>query len=61
MKKIRKFLWDLVGVLYFPIYFLAWALHKVARFLLAMSYFGMLEKRYGKDIIKSLFAWRGKY
>lgn len=61
MKKVLKFLWTLVGVFYFPIYILAWVLHKIARFLLAISYFGMLQKQYGKDIIKSLFIWRGKY
>ena len=55
MKKVLKFLWRYVGVLYFPIYLLAWVLHKIARLMLAISYFGMLEKRVGKDIIKSLF------
>ena len=61
MKKVCKFLWRIAGALYFPIYMLAWVLHKIARLLLAISYFGMLQKRYGKDIIKSLFVWRGKY
>lgn len=61
MKKVLKFLWTFVGVFYFPVYILAWILHKVARLLLAVSYFGMLQKQYGKDIIKSLFIWRGKY
>lgn len=50
-----------MGILYFPIYLLAWVLHKIARFLLAVSYFGMMQKQYGKDILKSLFIWRGKY
>ena len=61
MKKVIKAVWDILGIVYFPIYLLAWLLHKVARFLLAMSYFGMLQKQYAKDIIKSLFAWHGKY
>lgn len=61
MKKVLKFLWRYVGVLYFPIYLLAWVLHKIARLVLAISYFGMLEKRVGKDIIKSLFKRHGRY
>lgn len=61
MKKALKLLWDIIGIFYFPIYLLAWVLHKIARLLLAISYFGMLHKQYGKDIIKSLFVWRGKY
>ena len=61
MKKVLKFLWRYVGVLYFPIYLLALVLHKIARLVLAISYFGMLEKRVGKDIIKSLFKWHGRY
>lgn len=55
MKKVLKFLWRCVGVLYFPIYLLAWVLHKIARLMLAIAYFGLLEKQVGKDIIKSLF------
>lgn len=61
MKKVLKFLWRFAGVFYFPVYVLAWALHKVARLVLAISYFGMLEKQVGKDIIKSLFRWHGRY
>jgi hypothetical protein len=55
MKKVLKFLWRCVGVLYFPIYLLAWVLHKIARLMLAIAYFGLLSKQAGKDIIKSLF------
>nr|DAY79815.1 MAG TPA: hypothetical protein [Caudoviricetes sp.] len=61
MKKVRKFLWRYVGVLYFPIYLLAWVLHKIARLVLAIAYFGLLNKQAGKDIIKSLFKWHGRY
>lgn len=61
MKKVLKFLRRCVGILYFPVYVLAWVLHKVARLVLAISYFGMLEKQVGKDIIKSLFKWHGRY
>lgn len=61
MKKVLKFLWRCVGVLYFPIYLLAWVLHKIARLMLAIAYFGLLSKQAGKDIIKSLFKWHGRY
>lgn len=61
MKKVLKFLWRCVGVLYFPIYLLAWVLHKIARLMLAIAYFGLLNKQAGKDIIKSLFKWHGRY
>lgn len=57
----HKFLWRCVGVLYFPIYLLAWVLHKIARLMLAIAYFGLLNKQAGKDIIKSLFKWHGRY
>lgn len=61
MKKALKFLWRCAGVLYFPIYLLAWVLHKIARLMLAIAYFGLLSKRTGKDIIKSLFKQYGRY
>lgn len=61
MKKVLKFLWRCIGVLYFPIYLLAWVLHKIARLMLAIAYFGLLNKQAGKDIIKSLFKWHGRY
>lgn len=62
MKKVLKFLWRYVGILYFPIYLLAWVLHKIARLTLAIAYFGLLNKQAGKDIIKSLFKkWHGRY
>lgn len=60
-KGVLKFLWRYVGVLYFPIYLLAWVLHKIARLVLAIAYFGLLNKQAGKDIIKSLFKWHGRY
>lgn len=61
MKKVLKSLWRYVGILYFPIYLLAWVLHKIARLMLAVTYFGLLNKQTGKDIIKSLFKWHGRY
>ena len=61
MKKALKIIWRILGVIYAPIYVAFWLLHKVARLLLAISYFGMLEKAIGKDIIKYLFIWHGKH
>lgn len=61
MKKISKRVWNILGILYFPVYIAFWLLHKVARFILAISYFGMLENRIGKDIIKYMFNRYGKH
>ena len=61
MKKIIKFIWLLLGVLYFPVYLAFWLFHKIARLLLAISYFGMFEKQVGKDILLNLFNWHGKH
>jgi hypothetical protein len=61
MKKVIKFIWLLLGVLYFPVYLAFWLFHKIARLLLAISYFGMFEKQIGKDIILSLFNWHGRH
>lgn len=61
MKKVIKFIWLLLGVLYFPVYLAFWIFHKIARLLLAISYFGMFEKQIGKDILLSLFNWHGRH
>lgn len=61
IRKIGKFLWLILGYIYYVIYTLSWLLHKVARLLLAISYFGMLNKRMAKDILKSLIVGYGKY
>lgn len=61
MKKMLKIIWYILGVIYVPIYITFWLLHKLARLLLAISYFGMFEKQVGKDIISNLFNWYGKY
>ena len=61
MKKIIKHFWRVLGAVYFPVYAVFWLLHKVARIILAVSYFGMLDKTIGKDIIKQLFIWHGKH
>lgn len=60
MKKVLKIIWRILGVIYAPVYIASWLLHKVARLVLAISYFGMLEKRIGKDIIKYLFIYNGR-
>lgn len=57
MKKIIKIIWLLLGASYFPVYLAFWLLHKIARLLLAISYFGMFEKQMGKGIIINLFKW----
>lgn len=61
MKRNRPMLfiitWALVGLMYLPIFILAWLLHIISRFLLSISYFGMLNARTGKDVLKSLFRW----
>lgn len=43
-------------IIYFPVYCAAWLLHKIARLLLAISYFGLLDWLKGADIIKYLFV-----
>jgi len=55
MKKILKIVWTVLGVLYYPIYAVAWFTHKIARLILAISYFLMFNKRVALDIIKNLF------
>ena len=54
---LRVFTWFLVGVLYFPVFLAAWVLHLVARFLLSISYFGLLNASKGSDVFKSLFTF----
>lgn len=45
-----------LGIVYYPIYALAWILHIVARLILAICYFLMFKFRMGADIIKTLFV-----
>ena len=59
--KIAKITRQILGVIYFPAYVAFWLLHKIARLTLAIAYFGLLNKQAGKDIIKSLFKWHGRY
>lgn len=58
--KIKKetfiiIMWAIVGALYSPIFILAWLLKPIARVLLAISYFGMLDGTMGKAVFKSIF------
>ena len=52
---MKKAINIVLSILYVPIYFLSWTLHKIARVLLAISYFGLLDFRRAKDIVKYLF------
>lgn len=56
MKKVIKYIWQILSWCYYPFYLLFWVLHIVARLLLALAYLGLLEKHKAKDIWKSL--WR---
>lgn len=59
--KKLKVIWGILGIIYFPVYIASWLLHKIARLILAISYFGMLEKQVGKDIVSNLFSWHGRH
>lgn len=50
-------LWIILGVIYSPIYIAAWLLRLVARFLLSISYFGLLQGKMGCQVFKSLFSF----
>ena len=50
-------LWTLVGLLWAPIFIASWLLRIIARFLLSISYFGMLNGKMGRGVFKSLFTW----
>lgn len=45
----------LAGLVVIPLFTLGWALHKVARFVLAIAYAFMFDFRKAKDIIKYMF------
>ena len=48
--------WTLAGLCYAPVFIAAWFLHIVARLLLSIAYFGMLNGQRGRDVFKSLFS-----
>ena len=49
--------WALMGLLYSPIFIAAWLLHIIARLLLAISYFGLLNGKQARDVFNSLFRF----
>lgn len=53
-------MWAIVGALYSPIFILAWLLKPIARVLLAISYFGLLDGKMGKAVLKSAFKMYSK-
>jgi hypothetical protein len=55
LSKIRYIIHIVIGLIYFPIFVASWLLHKIARLLLSLSYFGMLEPYKGRNVIKWLF------
>lgn len=61
MKNKGKILWRVAFCLYAPIYIVSWGVHKIARLLLAISYFGLGEFRKGRDIIQYLFKKHGRH
>ena len=54
-KTFKETVWVILGIIYYPIYAIAWLLHKVARLLLAIAYFFMFQGHLAKDIITHLF------
>lgn len=53
-------MWAIVGALYSPVFILAWLLKPIARLLLAISYFGLLDGTMGKAVFKSAFKMYSK-
>lgn len=54
-RNLLFYLTIVVGALYSPFYIAFFLLLKVARLVLAISYFGLLCPRKGVDILKSIF------
>lgn len=55
MKKLFRILWDILGVIYYPIYLVFCIYYGLVRILLAIAYFGMLDFKMAKDVIKYTF------
>ena len=53
--KTLSIIWDIIGVLYLPIYLVFWLLTSVVRFMLAICYAGMLDFKRAKSIILATF------
>ena len=58
--KIALYVWTVLCALYFPFYVTFYLLQVLARILLAISYFGLLDYYMGKNVIKSIFKLHGK-
>lgn len=48
--------WLIIGIIYFPIYFVAWCLHIIARILLAIAYLFMLQPHVARNVFSSVFV-----
>lgn len=55
--RYKTFTWFLIGLMYLPIYVIAWLLRIVARILLAISYIGTLNVIMGIEVFNSIFSW----
>lgn len=55
-KRTTKIIAAIFMVLYYPVYFVAWCLHKVVRLALAIVYLLMLDTRRAYDIVVNLFT-----
>lgn len=57
VKDTAKYItWVLLGVMYFPIYFVFWVLRFVSRLVLAISYYGTLNSMMGYRVMRTLFS-----
>lgn len=61
MKKVFDVIWLILAMIYAPLFIASWIIHKIARLLLAVAYFGMFEMQMAKDIVLNLFKWHGKH
>ena len=58
MKKVLKAIWKVCGWIYFPVYVVFCILHMALRLLLSLTYFGLLNFYFGKQVLKSVFMFR---
>lgn len=55
MKKLFRILWNILGIIYYPVYLVFCIYYRLVRILLAIAYFGMLDFKMAKDVIKYTF------
>lgn len=53
---MKKYINIILGILYFPVYFLGFVIYYIARLTLALAYALMLNKRKALDIITNMFT-----